>query len=179
MNRPTPDEYFMTIAQAVRARANCLGRRVGAVLVRDRRILSTGYNGAPSKMVNCDEGGCRRCARPDQYASGEGYDVCICVHAEQNTLLGAARFGVSVEGCTIYTTLQPCFGCLKELIQAKVIEVCYLHPWPSKFEDQDRALVAQFEPGRFRQVAIPDPDEEWARGRGAPLERALGHESQG
>ena len=95
MPRPEPDAYFMGIALAVRARANCTGRRVGAIIVRERRILSTGYNGTPSAMLNCDEGGCQRCANPQSYASGEGYDLCICVHAEQNALLAAARFGVA------------------------------------------------------------------------------------
>lgn len=174
--RPDPDTYFMGIAIAVRARANCTGRRVGAIVVRDRRILSTGYNGTPSGMVNCEDGGCHRCAQPASYASGEGYDVCICVHAEQNALLAAARFGVAVEDCTIYTTLQPCFGCLKELLQANVREVCYLHPWESRFREQYDALVERIGRGHFRRVDADDPNADWAMGRAAAGERALGHE---
>lgn len=174
--RPEPDAYFMRIALAVRSRANCTGRRVGAVIVRDGRILSTGYNGTPSKMRNCEEGGCRRCAHPEAYASGEGYDVCICVHAEQNALLAAARFGVAVAGCTMYTTLQPCFGCLKELLQADVREVCYLQPWESRFADVYGALVERLGPERFRRVVVEDPDARWALGRAAEGERGLGHE---
>src|SRR4029079_2319693 len=143
MPRPGPDAYFMGIALAVRSRANCTGRRVGAVIVRDRRILSTGYNGTPPAMPNCEDGACHRCAHPEEYASGEGYDVCICVHAEQNALLAAARFGVAIEGCTMYTTLQPCFGCLKELLQASVHEVCFLSPWQSRFGEQYAALVGR------------------------------------
>ncbi|MDE3096357.1 MAG: dCMP deaminase family protein [Chloroflexota bacterium] len=166
----------MRIALAVRSRANCTGRRVGAVIVRDGRILSTGYNGTPSKMRNCEEGGCRRCAHPEAYASGEGYDVCICVHAEQNALLAAARFGVAVAGCTMYTTLQPCFGCLKELLQADVREVCYLQPWESRFADVYGALVERLGPERFRRVVVEDPDARWALGRAAEGERGLGHE---
>lgn len=165
----------MGIALAVRSRANCTGRRVGAVVVRDRRILSTGYNGTPSDMTNCEDGGCHRCAHPEDYASGEGYDVCICVHAEQNALLAAARFGVAIEGCTLYTTLQPCFGCLKELLQASVREVCYLAPWESRFGDQYAALVTRLGGERFRRVVVDDPDAVWAGGRAAG-ERALGHE---
>ncbi len=130
MSRPDPDRYFMGIAMAVRSRANCTGRRVGAIIVRDYRILSTGYNGTPTRMTNCEEGGCHRCAHPESYASGEGYDVCICVHAEQNALLAAARFGVAIEGCTLYTTLQPCFGCLKEAIQASVRRCASCTPGP-------------------------------------------------
>jgi dCMP deaminase len=174
----------MGIALSVRARANCTGRRVGAIIVRDRRIVSTGYNGTPSGMANCADGGCHRCAHPDAYPPGEGYDVCICVHAEQNALLAAARFGVAIEGCTIYSTLQPCFGCLKELLQASVSEVCFLQPWESRFGDQYRALVDRLRAnaGRdtFRRVDVDDPDAEWALGRaGGSRERALGHEALG
>jgi dCMP deaminase len=172
----------MGIALAVRARANCTGRRVGAIVVRDRRILSTGYNGTPIAMPNCEDGGCERCANPSAYGSGEGYDVCICVHAEQNALLAAARFGVAIEGCTVYTTLQPCFGCLKELIQASVAGVCYLHPWQSRFGEQYAALVARLGAANFRQVAVDDPDAAWAAGRAAQAsdaERTLGHEVLG
>jgi dCMP deaminase len=167
----------MGIALAVRARANCTGRRVGAIIVRDHRILSTGYNGTPSKMRNCEEGGCHRCANPQAYASGEGYDVCICVHAEQNALLAAARFGVAVEGCSMYTTLQPCFGCLKELLQANVREVCYLQPWESRFGEQYAALVERLGREHFRRVVVEDPDALWALGRtGGFAERTQGHE---
>ena len=178
-SRPQPDDYFMRIAMAVRTRANCYGRRVGAIVVRDRRILSTGYNGTPTAMVNCEDGGCHRCAHPEEYPSGEHYDLCICVHAEQNALLAAARFGVAIEGCTLYTTLQPCFGCLKELLQASVREVCYLAPWESRFRDQYGALVDRLGHASFRQVPIDDPDARWAMGRSAilgPGERTLGHE---
>ncbi len=176
MPRPEPDEYFMGIALAVRARANCTGRRVGAVVVRDNRILSTGYNGTPSKMRNCEEGGCERCAKPAAYASGEGYDLCICVHAEQNALLAAARFGVAIEGCTLYTTLQPCFGCLKELLQASVSGVGFLHVWESRFASQYAALVDRLGAGNFRHVSIDDPQAAWALGRAGDTERTQGHE---
>jgi dCMP deaminase len=180
MQRLEPDEYFMGIALAVRARANCTGRRVGAIIVRDRRILSTGYNGTPSQMTNCEDGGCHRCAHPDEYPSGEGYDLCICVHAEQNALLAAARFGVAVEDCTLYSTLQPCFGCLKETLQANLREVCYLETWESRFADQYAALVDRLGRDRFRRVVVADPDAAWALGRAsesrATVERTLGHE---
>jgi dCMP deaminase len=179
MPRPDPDAYFMAIALAVRSRANCTGRRVGALIMHDYRILSTGYNGTPAKMRNCEEGGCQRCADPQAYASGEGYDLCICVHAEQNALLAAARFGVAVEGCTLYTTLQPCFGCLKEIIQASIREVCYLKQWESRFADQYAALTARLGEGNFRRVAIEDPRAAWALGRAGGGERTQGHESLG
>lgn len=167
----------MSIALVVRSRANCTGRRVGAIVVRDYRILSTGYNGTPAKMRNCEDGGCHRCANPDTYSSGEGYDLCICVHAEQNALLAAARFGVAIEGCTLYTTLQPCFGCLKEMLQTNVAEVCYLQTWESRFADQYAALSERLGAGKLRQVFIADPDAQWALGRSSrSAERSLGHE---
>src|SRR5690606_7326179 len=127
--RISPDAYFMGIALAVRARANCLGNRVGAIIVLDGRIISTGYNGTPANMPNCTDGGCHRCAKRDDYPPGTGYDLCICVHAEQNALLAAARFGIAVENATLYSTMRPCFGCSKELLQAKIAKVCYLHDW--------------------------------------------------
>ena len=103
---------------AVRERANCLGNRIGAVIVRDGRIISTGYNGTPEDAKNCLEGGCHRCSNRDQYPSGTAYDLCICVHAEQNAILSAARFGIAIERSTLYTTMRPCFGCTKEMLQA-------------------------------------------------------------
>src|SRR5690242_11810792 len=102
-------KYYMGIAFAVRERANCTGRKVGAVVVMENRIIATGYNGTPEGMTNCLEGGCLRCSRQDLFKSGEGYDVCICVHAEQNALLTAARFGISVQGGSVFSTLTPCF----------------------------------------------------------------------
>ena len=129
VSRPDMHRYFMGIALAVRERADCTGNRVGAVIVVDRRIVSTGYNGTPENMPNCSEGGCHRCANRDQYPSGTGYDLCICVHAEQNALLAAARFGIAVEGSSVYSTMRPCFGCTKEMLQAGVKEVYYLHDW--------------------------------------------------
>jgi len=127
--RPTREQYFMLLAVATRERANCLGRHVGSILVADQRIIATGYNGTPTGFRNCDEGGCDRCAHPDRYAAGAGYDVCICVHAEQNALLQAARLGYSVQGATCYSTLRPCFGCLKELYQAGVAAIRFLNDW--------------------------------------------------
>jgi dCMP deaminase len=127
--RPTPEQYFMLLAVATRERAACLGRHVGAILVADQRIIATGYNGTPTGFRNCDEGGCHRCAHPEDYPPGQGYDVCTCVHAEQNALLQAARLGYTVQSAHCYTTLRPCFGCLKELYQAGVSGVRFLNPW--------------------------------------------------
>ncbi|MFW6079425.1 MAG: deoxycytidylate deaminase [Gemmatimonadota bacterium] len=159
--RPHRGEYYMGIALAVRRRASCLGSRVGAVLVLDDRIITTGYNGTPEGMPNCDEGGCERCAHREKYEAGQAYDVCICVHAEQNALITAARFGIAVEGAVIYTTMRPCFGCTKELIQAKVRAVYYLHEWTHPNPDPD--LQEQYEilqerfPDGVHRLEIDDP----------------------
>jgi dCMP deaminase len=163
-SRPNMDEYFMGIAMAVRKRANCMGNRVGAVIVKDNHIVSTGYNGTPHHMTNCMEGGCHRCAHRDEYPSGTGYDLCICVHAEQNALLQAARFGIAVEGATMYSTMRPCFGCTKELLQACIHTVYYLHDWAHPNEEyraEYERLQSHF-PGGIRPLLMDDPDEAWA-----------------
>jgi dCMP deaminase len=157
-------EYFMGIAIAVRKRANCLGNRVGAVIVVGRRIVSTGYNGTPENMPNCLDGGCHRCKHRADYPSGTGYDLCICVHAEQNALLSAARFGIAVEGSTIYSTMRPCFGCTKEMLQAKISSVFYIHDWAHPETDKRseyERLQACF-PGGIRQLKLEDQDAAWA-----------------
>ncbi|MFP4145766.1 MAG: deoxycytidylate deaminase [Phycisphaeraceae bacterium] len=166
---PTQDEYYMGIAFAVREKANCTGNRVGAVLVRENRIISTGYNGVPEHMTNCLDGGCLRCTNPGgQFPSGTGYDLCICVHAEQNAMLTAARFGIAVAGATLYTTMKPCFGCAKEALQCAIKEIVYLHEWTPV--DPDPTLAEQKKAeydkllSRFavRQLRIADPRESWA-----------------
>jgi dCMP deaminase len=162
--RPRPHAYFMGIALAVRARADCTGNRVGAVIVKDRRIVSTGYNGTPENMPNCTEGGCHRCADRERFPSGTAYDLCICVHAEQNALLAAARFGIAVEDAVMYTTMRPCFGCTKEMLQARIQAVHYLHEWehPDRpREEEYERLQARF-PGGIRHLEHPDPDADWA-----------------
>lgn len=179
-SRPDMQHYFMGIALAVRRRADCLGSRVGALLVQDRRIVSTGYNGTPERVANCTEGGCLRCAHADRYPAGSGYDLCICVHAEQNALLAAARFGIAVEGAMLYTTMRPCFGCTKELLQARVAGVRYLHEWqPGDAErrEQYHRLQACFAEG-VQQLTMDDPDAAWAvrSAREPSLPDETGHE---
>jgi dCMP deaminase len=166
---PDTDTYYMGIALAVREKANCTGNRIGAVAVLQNRVISTGYNGVPEGMKNCLEGGCLRCRNPNgRFPSGTGYDLCICVHAEQNTLLSSARFGIAVDGATIYSTMQPCFGCGKELLQAKIKRIVYLHPWtPSDADPQmDSSKKAEHDKllGRLdtKQLSMKDPRAEWA-----------------
>tara|TARA_B100000700_G_scaffold328335_1_gene445831 strand:+ start:7156 stop:7662 length:507 start_codon:yes stop_codon:yes gene_type:complete len=155
-SRPDMDEYMMSIAVGVRTRANCLGSHIGAVLARDGHIVSTGYNGTPHKTPNCDEGGCARCSNKVLYPPGTGYDMCICVHAEQNALLSAARFGISVEGSILYTTWQPCFSCTKEMLQAGVRGVRYGEEWEPKLElkDEYERLQSYF-PDGVKQIDLP------------------------
>lgn len=164
MRKPEWDEYFMSIALAVRARADCTGNRVGAIVVQDHRIVATGYNGTPAGAPNCSEGGCERCAHPERYPSGQGYDLCVCVHAEANALLMAARVGISTRGATVYTTMRPCFGCSVSLQQAGVQRVVYLHEWrhpDPAYQLAYEALQARF-PGGLDQLTIADPDADWA-----------------
>jgi dCMP deaminase len=162
--RPDWPEYYMRIALAVRARANCSGNRVGAILVRDRRIIATGYNGTPHNMPNCLDGGCNRCADRGRYASGKDYDLCICVHAEQNTLLQAARFGIGAEGAELYSTMRPCFGCTKELLQCGIHRVHYLHEWryPDSGKQREYEHLQTHFPGGLVRLELEDPDAEWA-----------------
>jgi len=163
------DEYYMGIAFAVREKANCTGRKVGAVLVKENRIISTGYNGTPEGMTNCLDGGCERCRDRETYASSVGYDVCICVHAEQNALITAARFGNSIEDSVIYSTLRPCFDCSKTMLQAKVNTIYFLHDWSHPIE----SLQLQYEmvqdriPGGVRRVECEDKRADWANAMGA------------
>jgi dCMP deaminase len=162
--RPEWDEYYMHIALAVRERADCLGNRVGAILVQNDRIISTGYNGTPHGMTNCTDGGCDRCARRGKYESGRDYDLCICVHAEQNAILAAARFGIATEGAVLYSTMRPCFGCTKEILQAQIQEVYYLHEWayPDPTWQESYERLQSFIPRGVHRVEINDLDAGWA-----------------
>ncbi|MDZ4815586.1 MAG: dCMP deaminase family protein [Verrucomicrobiota bacterium] len=162
--RPDAPDYFMGIAMAVRRRANCLGSRVGAIIVLQNRIVSTGYNGTPHLMVNCLEGGCERCSNRDKFPAGRAYDVCICVHAEQNALLAAARFGIAVSGGTVFSTMQPCFGCCKEMLQADIHTIYYVHPWvyPEQEMQEQYAQISKMFKGGMHALILEDPDAAWA-----------------
>lgn len=123
MERPSNDEYFMEMAQLVSSRSTCLRRRVGAVIVKEKRVLSTGYNGSPKGTRHCEELGCIRVRM--NVPSGTRHELCRGVHAEQNAVTQAAYFGVSVDGATIYTTTYPCSMCAKILINAGIREIVY------------------------------------------------------
>lgn len=123
VSRPSIDEYFMEIAKVVAKRSTCLRQRVGAVIVKDKRILTTGYNGAPSNLPHCLDIGCLR--EQLRIPSGERQELCRAVHAEQNAIIQAALHGVSIANATLYTTHQPCVMCAKMMINAKIIRVVY------------------------------------------------------
>ena len=143
MGRPTWDEYYMGIARAVSTRSNCMRRSVGAIIVSQNAIIAAGYNGTPMGVRNCCDGGCPRCA--SDTAPGQGYDTCICVHAEQNAIVLAARHGNSTSDGKLYTTLRPCFGCAKEAIQAGIREIVFADPYEydEELEDVYRRLHAE------------------------------------
>jgi dCMP deaminase len=122
-NRPSWDEYFLEMARVIATRSTCLRRQVGAVLVRGRRILATGYNGAPSGLPHCEEVGCLR--EQLGIASGERQELCRGLHAEQNAIIQGALYGVSLQGSILYCTTQPCITCAKMLINAGVERVVY------------------------------------------------------
>ena len=122
-NRPSWETYFMNITNLVAERSTCLRRAVGAVLVKDKRILSTGYNGAPANLKHCREVGCLR----EQLGieSGKMHELCRGIHAEQNAIIQAAYHGVSVKGAVIYCTNQPCSICARMIINAGIVKIYY------------------------------------------------------
>ncbi len=139
--RPSWDEYFMSIARVVASRSNCVKRNVGAVVVSDLRIISTGYNGTPRGVRNCNEGGCPRCASGAE--SGTRLDECLCSHAEENAITQAAYHGVSVRGASVYTTFSPCLICTKIVINAGIRELVY----DARFPLGERSLELLAEAG--------------------------------
>ena len=129
MTRPTWHEYFVAITKQVATRSTCLRRKVGAILVKDKRILTTGYNGAPQGVRNCLEVGI--CMREELgVPSGERHEICKGLHAEQNALLQAAYHGVNIRDSVIYCTTQPCIMCSKMIINSGIRKIYYLEDYP-------------------------------------------------
>lgn len=129
-DRPTWDEYFMRIVELVKTRSTCLRRQVGALIVKDKRILSTGYNGAPSGCKHCVEVGCLR--EKLNIPSGERHELCRASHAEQNAIAQAAYSGTSIKGGTLYVTDQPCVLCAKLAINAGIEKIIFKGDYPDK-----------------------------------------------
>ena len=132
--RPKWDDYFMDIVDIVKNRSTCLRRHVGSVIVKDTRILSTGYNGAPSGCKHCIETGCLR--EEKGIPSGERHELCRASHAEQNAIVQAAKHGVSIDKGTIYVTAQPCVICSKLIINAGIKRVVYKGKYPDELSKQ-------------------------------------------
>ena len=121
--RPSWDEYFMKLANDVSTRTTCLRRAVGCVIVKDNRILATGYNGVPSGLRHCAETGCLR--EKLGVASGQRHEICRGLHAEQNAIIQAAKYGIDIRGSKIYVKSQPCVVCAKMILDAGILEIIY------------------------------------------------------
>lgn len=136
--RPSWHEYFLQLARQAATRSTCLRRQVGAVLVRDKRILATGYNGSPRGTAHCLEVGCLR----EQLGipSGERHELCRAIHAEQNAIIQAAVHGVAIEGATLYSTVQPCILCAKMLINCGIKEIHFIEGYP---DELSQAMFAE------------------------------------
>lgn len=128
--RPSWDRYFFEIARVVASRSTCLRRRVGALLVLDKRILATGYNGAPAGLAHCADTGCLR--EKLGVPAGERHELCRGLHAEQNAIIQAAVHGVAIEGASLYCTHFPCVVCAKMLINAKIRQIYVAESYPDE-----------------------------------------------
>ncbi|KAK3301259.1 cytidine deaminase-like protein [Chaetomium fimeti] len=147
--RPSWDAYFMALASLAAQRSNCMKRRVGCVVVRDKRVISTGYNGTPRGLPNCGEGGCARCNAGD--GSGHGLATCLCIHAEENALLEAGRERLR-DGAVLYCDTCPCLTCSIKIVQVGVGEVVYNHGYSM---DGDTAAVFREAGVKLRQFVPP------------------------
>jgi dCMP deaminase len=161
--RPTWDEYFTVIAREVATRSTCLRRSVGAVIVRDKRILCTGYNGAPRGLPHCEETGCLR--ETLGIPSGQRQEICRGLHAEQNAIIQAALHGVSVEGGTIYVTIQPCITCAKMIINSGIVRVVVQDTYPDDLsaqmlEEAGVELVVRSQTSHHRDTESTEKREE-------------------
>ena len=131
MNRPSWDEYFMEMAELTAQRSTCIRRQVGAVIVREKRAIATGYNGAPRGLAHCEEkGGCLR--QKLQIPSGQRHELCRALHAEQNAIIQAASMGHAIEGGTIYITHQPCVICAKMIVNAGIRRIVVRQGYPDQ-----------------------------------------------
>ena len=134
MKRPSWDDYFMEMTKLTATRSSCLRRHVGAVLVKDTRVIATGYNGAPAGVTHCEVTGCLR--QKLNVPSGERHELCRGLHAEQNAIIQAALYGVSTEGATIYCTTKPCSICTKMIINAKISKIVYEEYYNDSLADE-------------------------------------------
>jgi dCMP deaminase len=148
--RPSWDEYFMDIVHLISRRSTCLRRKVGAVIVKDNRILATGYNGVPSGIAHCDKsGGCLR--EKLNVPSGERHELCRGLHAEQNAIIQAAFHGSSIQHSTLYSTTMPCIVCTKMIINSGIVRILFDEPYNDPLASEmllaSNILVERFAPG--------------------------------
>ena len=151
--RPDWDTYVMEIAKVVASRSNCNRRHVAAVIVKDFRIISTGYNGTPRGIKNCCDGGCPRCN--STAPSGTHLEECLCSHGEENAIVQAAYHGISIKGATLYTTFSPCLLCAKMIINGGIKEVVY----NEKYSIDGTSSRILKEAGVILRPVKPDPEE--------------------
>lgn len=132
--RPSWDEYFMQITRQVATRSTCLRRQVGAVIVHNKRIIATGYNGGPAGLAHCLDIGCLR----EQLGipSGQQHELCRGIHAEQNAIIQAARYGLPIDGSVLYCTTQPCTQCTKMIINSGIVELVFAEGYPDRLASQ-------------------------------------------
>jgi len=138
IKRPDWTDYFMDITRLVSRRSTCIRRQVGAIVVKDKRILATGYNGVPTGLPHCEDVGCIR--EQNKIPSGQRHELCRGLHAEQNTIIQAAFHGISISGATLFCTTLPCSICLKMLINAGIREIIYEQGYP---DDLAQSLLEQ------------------------------------
>lgn len=134
MERPSWDEYFMEMAEVAQKRSTCLRRKVGAVIVKDKRIMATGYNGVPTGIAHCEERGCLR--EQMKVPSGQRHELCRGLHAEQNAIIQAAHLGQSIAGGTLYCTNQPCVICAKMIINAGIKRIVIKDGYPDELAEE-------------------------------------------
>ena len=150
MKRPSWDSYFTDIAKLTSTRSNCIRRAVGCIIVKNTRILSLGYNGTARGMLNCYEGGCKRCCEQkeqngstsnekEKNKSGINLDLCMCLHAEENALLFISQS--DLVNSTMYVTHVPCIGCTKKIMQCKISRVVYLEEYSKELDDISKQLL--------------------------------------
>lgn len=147
--RPTWDAYFMRLADLAALRSNCMKRRVGCVIVKDNRVVATGYNGTPRHLTNCNEGGCSRCNKGQ--GSGAALSTCLCLHAEENALLEAGRDRIAGENSILYCNTCPCLTCSIKIVQSGIKQVVYAQSYSMdelshKVFNEARVILRQFVP---------------------------------
>jgi dCMP deaminase len=153
MRRPSWDEYFMEITHLVAKRSTCLRRQVGAVVVKDKNILATGYNGAPSGVSHCLDVGCLR--ERLQIPSGERHELCRGLHAEQNAIIQAAKHGTSIDGSTLYCTTMPCIICSKMVINSGIKRIVFEEGYSDQLAEEmisDSGIIVDRFPGKSAPV---------------------------